>query len=79
MTSEDIKLILTDFSFQGYQKAVEKLLRAYGILETTVTRIISKIAEGETGPLYVYRRAAIYCCSEDNYEDELGVQWRLYR
>lgn len=72
MASEDIKLILTDFSFQGYQKAVEKLLRAYGILETTVTRIISKIAEGETGPLYVYRRAVIYCCSEDNYEERIG-------
>ena len=59
---------LSHFSFVSYSKAIEKLLSAYGIVETTIARIIGKINTGDNGPFYVYRRAVIYCIEADDFE-----------
>lgn len=37
-----IRQRLENFEFQGYAKAVSKLLSAFGILETTIAKITSK-------------------------------------
>lgn len=59
-----IRQRLENFEFQGYAKAVSKLLSAFGILETTIAKITSKIDQGESGPFYVYRRAVVYCTED---------------
>lgn len=63
-----MEVILKPFEFCGYANAVEQILSAYGIVGTTISKIQTRIDNGESGPLYVYRRAAIFCSDNDNDE-----------
>ena len=65
--NDNIILALSNFSFVSYSRAIEKLLLAYHIVETTIAKIVGKINKGENGPFYVYRRAVIYCVDTDDY------------
>ncbi len=54
------------FTFEGYSKTVRKILSAYEIVDMTITKIVDKINNGESGPFYVYRRAVILCDDSEN-------------
>lgn len=69
---EDISRALQNFQFASYGKAVSTLLSAYGVAETTIIKIISKIEKGESGPLYVYRRAVLFCNDDENYQPTIN-------
>ena len=71
---------LRTLELQGYSKVVSELLSAYGIVQSTIDRIISDIDNGGYGPYYVYRRAAICCHSEllqDSKIEELRTAYPL--
>ena len=72
ISTETISQVLSNFTFVSYAKVTQKLLSAYGIVESTIDRIVQKISNGENGPFYVYRRAVIYCIDDDNYEDAIS-------
>ncbi len=63
---------LGNLEFLGYAKVVTELLSAYGIVQTTIDRIVLKINNGESGPFYVYRRAAIYCIEDSDYGSKIS-------
>jgi len=67
-----IKKRLENFEFKGYPNAIRKLLSAFGIIEPTIAKIVGKIENGEYGPFYVYRRAAIFCVDDEDYESRIG-------
>lgn len=64
----DIQNRLKDFCFNGYAEVVKNLLSAYGIVDITINKIVTRISSGERGPFYVYRRAAILCSEGNDYE-----------
>lgn len=72
ISTETISQVLSNFTFVSYAKVTQKLLSAYGIVESTINRIVQKISNGENGPFYVYRRAVIYCIDDDNYENAIS-------
>lgn len=65
-----IRQKLDNFVFQSYTKVVARLLSTFGILDTTIAKINSKIEAGESGPFYVYRRAIIYCTEDMTSAEE---------
>lgn len=52
-------IVIPPFQFISYADTVSRLLSAFGIVATTISKIQSRINDGEIGPFYVYRRAAI--------------------
>lgn len=69
---KDISQRLSTLEFLGYSKVITELLSAYDIVQTTIDRIASKINDGEPGPFYVYRRAAIYCTEDEDFENKIS-------
>ena len=65
-----IKQVLESFEFTSYAGVVQKLLSAYGIVESTIRRITEGITKGEQGPFYVYRRAIIYCSDDAGFKEK---------
>lgn len=61
MIESDISEKLKGLNFNGYSNVIEKILRAYGIINTTIKKIQFKIYNGEPGPFPIYRRALIFC------------------
>ena len=63
------------FSFAGYAKTIRNILSAYEIVDITINKIVDKINNGENGPFYIYRRAAILC---DDSGSDLQISNQAY-
>ena len=50
--------------FRGYEQTIVDLLSYCEIIPTTINRIIIKLRNGDMGPLFVYRRAVIFCSND---------------
>lgn len=68
-----MEVLLKPFEFCGYANAVGQILSAFGIVGTTISKIQTRIDSGDSGPLYVYRRAAIFCSDDDNDDALIGA------
>lgn len=62
-------IVIPPFQFISYADTVSRLLSAFGIVATTISKIQSRINDGEIGPFYVYRRAAIFCTDAENVDE----------
>ena len=59
--------------FKGFKEIVSQFLKSYDIAESTISRIEDRIVESGCGPIFVYRRAVIFCSldSSPHFFEEL--------
>ena len=65
MINNTIYQRIDNFEFKGYEQTIVDLLSYCEIVPTTIEKILNKLKNGDMGPLFVYRRAVIFC-SNDN-------------
>lgn len=57
---------LTKLKWTSFGNVVSDFLRAFALPETTINKITSQIGETSCGPIYVYRKAVLFCCKDES-------------
>lgn len=58
---ERIKAKFKGFAWTNFKDVITDFLSTFGIAETTIKRIASRITDLSCGPIYIYRKAIVYC------------------
>lgn len=62
----EIRINLEKLNWTSFRNVVSDFLRAFALPETTLNKIISQIGESSCGPIYVYRKAVLFCCRDES-------------
>ena len=64
--------------FMGFKETVGTFLKSYDIADSTIARIKDRIVESGCGPIFVYRKAVIFCSldSSQHFFEELSQPYK---
>ena len=61
-----IKERLKNLSWSSFKTVATQFLSAFNLPDTSIARIVSQIKDISCGPIFVYRKAVLFCCTESS-------------
>lgn len=61
-----IKERLKNISWSSFITVTTQFLSAFELPDTSIARIVSQIKDVSSGPIFIYRKAVLFCCTESS-------------